>query len=93
MKAERRMILFSGRVQGVGFRMTTVHLAQDLALAGTVRNLPDGRVELVAEGVAKDIDALVNRLREHFATLIRSIDQQSIPLSPALDARGLQIIQ
>jgi len=72
---ERRVILFSGRVQGVGFRMTAVHLAADLPLTGTVRNVDDGAwdgggygggVELIVEGAAGDIDRLVVRLSEQF---------------------------
>ncbi|MCL2648830.1 MAG: acylphosphatase [Phycisphaerales bacterium] len=75
MSVERRKILFSGRVQGVGFRMTAVELAGGLQLAGTVRNLVDNTVELIAEGEAEEIDHLVNRLREHFGSFIRTIDQ------------------
>jgi acylphosphatase len=41
---------FSGNVQGVGFRYTTIHVAQRFDVTGYVRNLHDGRVELVAEG-------------------------------------------
>ncbi len=48
--AVRKRILFSGRVQGVGFRFTAERMAADFAVTGYVRNLPDGRVELVAEG-------------------------------------------
>ena len=77
--AERRTIFFSGRVQGVGFRMTAVHLAADLAVSGTVRNLPDGRVELMVEGETAEIEALVGRLREHFSTLIRTMEYTSGP--------------
>lgn len=43
-------ILVSGRVQGVFFRANTQEVAQRLGLSGYVRNLPDGRVEVVAEG-------------------------------------------
>jgi acylphosphatase len=62
-------------VQGVGFRMTAVQVARDLNLSGTVKNLPDGRVELVAEGPGNHIDELLSRLREHFGGLIRKMDQ------------------
>lgn len=42
-------ILVNGRVQGVGFRYYTLHVAQRLGVKGYVRNLPDGRVEAYAE--------------------------------------------
>ena len=53
---ERRTIFFSGRVQGVGFRWTTERCLEGLTLQGYVRNLPDGRVELVLEGLPDHID-------------------------------------
>ena len=43
-------IFYSGHVQGVGFRYTVKSVAAGFEVNGTVRNLPDGRVELVAEG-------------------------------------------
>nr|MBN1228784.1 acylphosphatase [Anaerolineae bacterium] len=45
----------SGKVQGVGFRAATVVAASDLDLGGWVRNLPDGNVEVLAEGAEKDL--------------------------------------
>jgi acylphosphatase len=45
-----RHVLVSGRVQGVGFRWHARERAQELGLAGWVRNQPDGKVELVLEG-------------------------------------------
>jgi acylphosphatase len=51
-----RRYLVSGRVQGVGFRWWVRHRAMDLALGGWVRNLPDGRVEIMAGG---EEDALI----------------------------------
>ena len=49
----------SGRVQGVGFRATTVDVARRLGLGGWVRNLPTGEVELEAEGPDEALDALL----------------------------------
>jgi len=50
--------LVSGRVQGVSFRAYTQAKARELGLGGHARNLPDGRVEVVAEGAPAAIDAL-----------------------------------
>lgn len=50
MVTERLTLYFRGHVQGVGFRSTTYHLLRDLPVTGFVRNLPDGRVEIVMEG-------------------------------------------
>ena len=52
----RRTVHFSGRVQGVGFRFTTEAIASRFTVTGFVRNLPDGRVELVAEGADTELD-------------------------------------
>jgi acylphosphatase len=49
----------SGRVQGVFYRATTEAVARQLHLTGWVRNLPDGRVELVAEGPQEALDRLI----------------------------------
>jgi len=50
-------IFYSGRVQGVGFRYTTKTVATGFEINGTVKNLPDGRVELVAEGSRPELEA------------------------------------
>ena len=47
---------FSGRVQGVGFRFTTIHIAHGHRVVGFVRNLSDGRVELLAEGTKDELE-------------------------------------
>lgn len=54
----------AGRVQGVGFRWWTRSRALELGLAGTATNLPDGRVEVVAEGPRSACEALLELLRE-----------------------------
>lgn len=50
-------IFYSGRVQGVGFRYTVKHVALGFDVTGTVRNLADGRVELIAEGSREELEA------------------------------------
>ncbi len=57
-------VLVSGRVQGVYFRKFTVDNATDLGLTGFAKNLPDGRVEVVAEGKRADIEKLLGLLGE-----------------------------
>ena len=47
---KRLEILFSGRVQGVGFRFTTERISKRFAVTGFVRNLPNGKVQVAAEG-------------------------------------------
>ena len=57
-------IFYSGRVQGVGFRYTTKNVAMGYEVTGTVRNLADGRVELVAEGLKDELEAFQQGIRE-----------------------------
>jgi acylphosphatase len=54
----RLHLIISGRVQGVGFRFSAYDEAKDLALAGWVRNLPNGGVEIVAEGSRENLQML-----------------------------------
>ncbi len=55
----RLEVTVAGRVQGVGFRWFTVRQALALGLVGWVRNLPDGRVRVVAEGPRDAAEALL----------------------------------
>jgi acylphosphatase len=57
MNRSRLHIFYSGHVQGVGFRFTVKRVATGYEVAGVVRNLPDGRVELVAEGERNELEA------------------------------------
>ncbi|MGA9721303.1 MAG: acylphosphatase [Candidatus Binatus sp.] len=51
-------LIISGRVQGVGFRFSAYDEAKELALAGWVRNMPSGEVEIVAEGKRENLQML-----------------------------------
>jgi len=61
---QRVTVLYSGRVQGVGFRATVRHIACGYDVTGTVRNLPDGRVELVAEGARAELQDFLTGIAE-----------------------------
>lgn len=67
-----KKVHYSGTVQGVGFRYTTRSLAEGYAVGGYVRNLRDGRVELVAEGEADEVDAFLNAVQQRMAAYIES---------------------
>lgn len=60
----RLRVFISGRVQGVAFRAYAEEEARTLALAGWVRNLPDGRVEVLAEGLRASLARLLEWCRE-----------------------------
>ena len=68
--AERHEVYYSGRVQGVGFRYTVRWVATRFAVTGFVKNLPDGRVQLVAEGEHAQLEAFVAELAEQMAGYI-----------------------
>ena len=60
---KRLHALFSGRVQGVGFRFTACRIAERFSVTGFVRNLSNGEVELVAEGAESDLVELIYEIR------------------------------
>ena len=65
-------IIFTGIVQGVGFRYTTQRIADELGLTGWVKNLSDGRVEIIVEGAKDQIEVLINHLDAHFSGSIQN---------------------
>lgn len=75
---ERLSIWYSGRVQGVGFRMTCANLAREFAVTGRVCNLTDGRVELVAEGDKAELKRFRDRIAvEMQRNIVQQIEQWS----------------
>ena len=64
MKRLRVTNLYSGRVQGVGFRFAVKTLTHGFEVTGLVRNLDDGRVEMSAEGVKEELEAFLEAIRQ-----------------------------
>jgi len=75
----RRTSTFSGHVQGVGFRYTAREAAEGFGVTGYVRNLPDGKVELVAEGEEKEIVALLEEIGRRMVGFIRKRTDEEAP--------------
>ncbi|MEO7414506.1 MAG: acylphosphatase [Opitutaceae bacterium] len=69
-------VIFSGRVQGVGFRFSTLQVAKEFEVAGFVANLPDGRVRLEAEGSAENVEAFVEAVQTRMHGYIRSAERR-----------------
>ncbi len=80
MSRQRYAVYYSGDVQGVGFRYTACRLAQSFNITGFVRNLPDGRVQLLAEGPSDQLDRFLEDLASDLAGYIRSrqLDRQEV---------------
>lgn len=72
MNDQRCETVFTGRVQGVGFRATTHRLAQSMRITGWVRNEPDGSVRLVAEGPEPEIRRFLDRVRDTLGQFIHT---------------------
>ncbi|MHC5057652.1 MAG: acylphosphatase [Planctomycetota bacterium] len=72
MAVARAHVVFTGYVQGVGFRYTARRTAGGFAVTGWVRNLPDGTVELEAQGERAEVEACLEELRSRMRSNIRS---------------------
>ena len=85
-------VFYSGRVQGVGFRYAVKALTPGFEVTGTVRNLEDGRVELIAEGERAELDAFRQAVRE--SGLGRLIQREEELFGPAAGQfRGFDIVR
>ena len=83
---------YSGHVQGVGFRYTAKTVAAGFEVNGIVRNLPDGRVELIAEGPREELEAF--RAAIYNAGLSSFIRDENVNWSEARNEfRGFEIVR
>ncbi|MGF2685714.1 acylphosphatase [Marinobacter sp. DUT-3] len=82
MMRTRWVILVSGKVQGVCYRASTEDVARRLNLTGYAKNLPDGRVEIVAEGLQDDLQALKDWCEEGPpAARVTGVEVREVPVS------------
>jgi len=85
-------VLYSGDVQGVGFRYTVKSVATGFEVTGTVRNLPSARVELIAEGRQTELEAFRQAIRE--SGLDHFIRDENITWSESRGGfRGFEIVR
>ena len=92
MKRSRMHIFYSGNVQGVGFRYTVKTVAAGFEVVGIIRNLIDGRVELVGEGAREELEAFQTAIRE--AGLEHFIRKEEVSWSEATsEFRGFDIVR
>jgi acylphosphatase len=92
MSRQRMTVFYSGRVQGVGFRYTVKSITPGFEITGTVRNLGDGRVEMIAEGEREELDAFRQAVRE--SGLGALIQREEETFGPATgEFRGFEIVR
>lgn len=85
-------VFYEGRVQGVGFRYTVRQLAKGYDVIGSVRNLPDGRVELLAGGQPEEVAGFLNAIVEsELAGLIKNQQVHSVDVSAVVGLNGFRI--
>jgi acylphosphatase len=70
-----RMVHYSGRVQGVGFRATAVEIANGFPVTGWVKNLDDGRVQLLVEGPEDPVKKFLSAIRMHWG---KNIEKEQV---------------
>jgi len=73
---KRAHVFYEGRVQGVGFRYSAREVACGYDVTGFVRNLPDGRVELVAEGDEEEVREFLRGVQDNLGSYIRGTDER-----------------
>lgn len=71
----RQEAWFSGRVQGVGFRYTCRQIATEFEVSGTVQNLADGRVHLVAEGMQSEVAGFIDEIADQMRSYVHEVER------------------
>ena len=86
MAVTAKKIIFSGRVQGVGFRYTALRIAGQYEITGYIKNLPNGSVEMFAQGQTREIQNCISHIEEHLGNYIRQKQVTESAYSPRYDS-------
>lgn len=87
-----KQVFYEGRVQGVGFRWTVKSLAKGFDISGSITNLSDGRVQLIAHGDTEEVNEFLEAIRA--STLAGHIEREEISdLLESQPVRGFQIVE
>jgi acylphosphatase len=89
MEQTAKRVVFSGEVQGVGFRYTANRIAGRYNVSGYVRNLFDGTVEMFVQGPGPNVDGCIQDVQDAFAGYIRETRIEEAPYDARL--RGFRI--
>ena len=87
---QRAEVYFSGDVQGVGFRQTTSTLARQFTITGFVKNLPDGRVQLLVEGQPKEIELFLAAIEKAMEKNISKTEEKTSPATGEFRGFGIR---
>ncbi len=83
-------VFFTGHVQGVGFRYQALQVAKGFEVSGFVQNLPDGRVQMEAEGATGEVREFITAVQERMEGYIRKVEQAEARRAPRFSGFTLQ---
>jgi len=72
-------VYYTGNVQGVGFRFTSEDIARNLGVGGWIKNLREGRVEILAEAEEKVLTEFLAKINQYFSRYIQDVDVKWLP--------------
>ena len=75
-------VYYSGHVQGVGFRYQIFQIAKEFEITGFVHNLPDGRVQLHAQGEVTEVKLFLDEISYQLESFIREIEKKLLGKNP-----------